>query len=49
MPLLFAATACFTLVYTAINDPGSAKMGIGAVLAGLAVYYAGRWMRAKMR
>ncbi len=48
-PLLFAATAGFTLIYTAINDTVSALVGMGTVLAGFAIYHAGRWMRAKMR
>jgi APA family basic amino acid/polyamine antiporter len=48
-PLLFASTACFTLVYTMIQDPFSAAAGVGTVLAGLAIYHGGRWARGKSR
>jgi APA family basic amino acid/polyamine antiporter len=44
-PLLFAATALFTLVYTAAVDPQSARDGSLVILGGFLVYYAGRWLR----
>jgi APA family basic amino acid/polyamine antiporter len=48
-PLLFLTIAGFTLVYTAINEPHSARDGTLTVLAGLAIYYVGRAMRGKSR
>ncbi|HVE15747.1 MAG TPA: amino acid permease [Chthoniobacterales bacterium] len=48
-PLLFAAIAGFTLVYTATIQPVSARDGVLTVLLGLAVFYGGRWMRGKIR
>jgi APA family basic amino acid/polyamine antiporter len=48
-PILFAAIGVFTLVYTTITAPRSAAAGAATVLAGLAIYQGGRWMRGKLR
>jgi APA family basic amino acid/polyamine antiporter len=44
-PLLFAATAIFTLAYTAWDNPGHAAASIATLGAGLGIYAAGRWRR----
>jgi APA family basic amino acid/polyamine antiporter len=48
-PLLFAATAIFTLVYTAWDNPGHAAASIGTLTAGLGIYAVGRWRRQRLR
>lgn len=48
-PLLFAATAVFTLFHTALRDRSSALAGTGVLVAGLLTYFCGRWLRGKMR
>ena len=47
-PLLFAALACFTLVYTTLQEPGSAAIGASVLAAGFTLYFAGRWVRAQL-
>jgi APA family basic amino acid/polyamine antiporter len=48
-PLLFAAIAIFTLVYTTIQHPLQAIAGLGTLLLGLGIYFIGRRVRAKTR
>ncbi len=48
-PLLFAATAVFTLIHTTIEEPRSAALGAGILVAGLGVYHFGCWMRGSLR
>jgi APA family basic amino acid/polyamine antiporter len=48
-PLLFAATALFTLAYTTVRHPLQSAAGVGTLLLGLGIYFIGRRMRAKNR
>jgi APA family basic amino acid/polyamine antiporter len=48
-PLLFAATAAFTLIYTARERPMQAAASVGTLGFALAVYFVGRWVRGKNR
>ncbi len=48
-PLLFAATAVFTLAYAAVAEPRSAAASVATLALALGIYYGGGWARGKTR